>query len=52
MRAPRERDAGGWHGEVRQGMAPVLVVEYDNAVRDMLHDLLRLCTESSVNSEL
>jgi hypothetical protein len=32
-------------------MAPVLVVEYDNAVRDMLHDLLRLCTGSSVNSE-
>jgi CheY-like chemotaxis protein len=25
---------------VRQGMAPVLVVEYDDAVRNVLHDLL------------
>jgi CheY-like chemotaxis protein len=27
-------------GMVAQGMVPVLVVEYDNAVRDMLHELL------------
>src|SRR5258706_9281080 len=36
----RLENATGGGGTVRQGMAPVLVVEYDNAVRDMLHELL------------
>src|SRR5258706_8540616 len=38
IRAPRERDGGS--SMMRQGIAPVLVVEYDEGVRTVLRDLL------------